>query len=394
MPQTSKPYKYMKNAEAHEECHLKILGGFPPPITGNSASLLAITNEVEKKANVRVKKLDVSTAQLNRNAFVVLLKLWRYIQHWMVLLASFSKARKSLYMICEGDKALVFTLLTILVGRLSGHAITLHHHSFSYINSHRFLMRAVNYTLGKKNQHVFLSAGMAEKFFQTYPCKRGFVVNHNLGQLEHFLDTSTASPLQARSPDEPLVVGMLSNLMNAKGLDTYIKIAIMAREANLPIRFELAGPPVSDQDAAQIEYAVEKLADQFRYLGPLYGQEKALFLKRLDVFIFPTRYHHEAQPIVLLEALCSGAAVISNDRGCIAEDMAQMGGISIDKNHASNPDAYLEVLEKFARDREGLDRFRARAAALTQKRVEQTAIEKSNLINRICLMTHEEQFNV
>jgi glycosyltransferase involved in cell wall biosynthesis len=57
------------------------------------------------------------------------------------------------------------------------------------------------------------------------------------------------------------------------------------------------------------------------YVGPIYGDAKDTFFSDLDVFIFPTGYFNEAQPIVLYEAVAAGALVISVDRGAIREQI-------------------------------------------------------------------------
>lgn len=46
--------------------------------------------------------------------------------------------------------------------------------------------------------------------------------------------------------------------------------------------------------------------------GPLYGAEKQEFFQKSDVFLFPTRYQTEAQPLVLLEALNCNLQIITS----------------------------------------------------------------------------------
>ena len=51
--------------------------------------------------------------------------------------------------------------------------------------------------------------------------------------------------------------------------------------------------------------------------GAKYREEKELFLKQADLFIFPTYYHNECFPLVLLEAMEQGLPCISTNEGGI-----------------------------------------------------------------------------
>jgi glycosyltransferase involved in cell wall biosynthesis len=42
------------------------------------------------------------------------------------------------------------------------------------------------------------------------------------------------------------------------------------------------------------------------------------FLAQVDVFLFPSRYRHEAQPLVILEAQAAGARVVATNVGCVS----------------------------------------------------------------------------
>lgn len=58
--------------------------------------------------------------------------------------------------------------------------------------------------------------------------------------------------------------------------------------------------------------------------GPKYGDEKNFFLKKADVFIFPTFYHYEAFPFVNLEAMQYSLPIVSTFEGGIP-DMIKNG---------------------------------------------------------------------
>ena len=53
------------------------------------------------------------------------------------------------------------------------------------------------------------------------------------------------------------------------------------------------------------------------YHGRKYGKDKEAFLNGADIFVFPTFYHNECFPLVLLEAMEHGVACISTTEGGI-----------------------------------------------------------------------------
>ena len=59
--------------------------------------------------------------------------------------------------------------------------------------------------------------------------------------------------------------------------------------------------------------------------------------------MFPTKYSNEAQPLVILEALGTGAAVIATDRGCIC------GMIDESSGNVTSLDAFEQAVIDFVK---------------------------------------------
>ena len=352
------------------------VGEFPPPVTGNSKVTESVSSRLETYDSIHFKRINVSgrsqNAMLKKGQ-----KTLNYLGACLQLAANRGTRARRLYLVCEGRSGLPFTLFLVWFARVVEYEVFLQHHSFGYINQPHSLMRKINASLGAASRHVFLSDGMAEAFFQLYRPDRRYSVGHNLAYIGSFWARARRTTRPRPYGAKALKVGLLSNLEFEKGLDTFIHLADLAAQENLPIEFRLAGPVNSATEHAFLDAAMHRLDGRLHYHGGLYGEDKVQFFRDLDVFVFPTRYYHEAQPIVLHEALAAGCAVISVDRGCIAEDLHAMGGFVVPRERSQDPQAYLELLQPLLADRSELARVRARSLRLTRQRAKE-AVEATN----------------
>ena len=92
-----------------------------------------------------------------------------------------------------------------------------------------------------------------------------------------------------------------------------------------------------------------------RYLGSQFGYDKYAILKSSDMIVFPTFYHNECFPLVLLEAMQCGVACISTDEAAVPEiiDDGRTGYI-VPKESDGKPSAarLAEAIEKLIIDLE------------------------------------------
>lgn len=352
------------------------IGEFPPPITGNARITEAVSNEIQRRRNARFDRISV-TVNRGRGLCYSLSKGCNYVvAMWRLAAARRNLGPHRMYLVSASASGLSMTMLLVLFARLLRYEVFLHHHSFSIINNPSVLMSCINCSLGPSGRHIFLSTGMAEAFFSIYRINRKYNISHNLTHARSFWRSARRVP---RVRDKKtLRIGLLSNLSFDKGLKTFIEMARLAAEECLPIEFRLAGPTVSEVELGYIENERQNLRDYLQYHGPLFGGSKIRFYRGIDVFVFPTQYQHEAQPIVIHEAFAAGCAVISTDRGCIAEDLNMLGGWLIPHERADDPEAYLKVLRKFLEDPHELAKSRARSLRSTQKAIE-IATQVSNI---------------
>ena len=73
------------------------------------------------------------------------------------------------------------------------------------------------------------------------------------------------------------------------------------------------------------------------------GEEKIKLFKSSDVFVLPTYFYVEGQPVVILEAMAAGLPVITTDRGSIKE-MISLG----ENGFIISPSSPGDIVEKVA----------------------------------------------
>jgi glycosyltransferase involved in cell wall biosynthesis len=82
----------------------------------------------------------------------------------------------------------------------------------------------------------------------------------------------------------------------------------------------------------------------------------------LDIFLFPTRYVNEAEPLVIYEAMRRGVHVIACDRGSIAEMLRDGAGLVLPAE--TLVDTAANHIERLSRDRSAL--FFAKCSSMQQ----------------------------
>ena len=114
------------------------------------------------------------------------------------------------------------------------------------------------------------------------------------------------------------------------------------RSDGLDAKLILAGPIVDPEADALLRRAKLEHKDFIIDLGPVSGAEKDAFFRQLDFFLFPSKYCHEAQPLVVLEALSYGIPSLVTRHGYIDEIVDPLGT-------AVNDNEYVAFVHDFIR---------------------------------------------
>jgi len=125
--------------------------------------------------------------------------------------------------------------------------------------------------------------------------------------------------------DRSISIGLLSNLTADKGAIALVSIfgGLVAEMGNLTLR--LAGPVTDKEVEKCIAQAETEFQGKFEYLGSVSGNSKIEFYRSIDLFVFPSTYKNEAQPLVLIEAMSFGIPIVAYDIGFVRELVGNAG---------------------------------------------------------------------
>jgi len=102
-----------------------------------------------------------------------------------------------------------------------------------------------------------------------------------------------------------------------KGIFDLLQIAAELKARSRKFHVKVAGQGTADELNSFCELRRElNVVDEVEYIGVVSGREKAELLASAMVFVFPTFFRAETQPLVLIESLAVGVPVVaSNWRG-------------------------------------------------------------------------------
>jgi glycosyltransferase involved in cell wall biosynthesis len=210
-----------------------------------------------------------------------------------------------------GGLGIWYQLAVLAVARLAAVPAVFHHHSYAYLNRPQRSMRLLTQVGGARCTHVVLCTGMADALRAAYPAATSVRVCSNAGLL------AAAEPMRQPRDDGPLVLGHLGNLVVEKGLPLVLDSLRKARAEGVEARLLLGGPVRSVEAEQLLAAARAEFGRALEHLGPVPPAEVDEFYRRLDLFVFPSTFVHEAEPLVVMEAARCGVPSVAFAVGCV-----------------------------------------------------------------------------
>ena len=364
---------------------LILVGPLPPPYYGQSVSFRMLVDEVAR-LGVPHAVIDISHGEASGEKMGEVTR-HRFADYTSILRRFFAAAtgrRGTVYLqIAQSRAGFMRDWVMIRYARLFGHRVVMHLKGGNYDNFYAaqpaWVQARVRRML-RSADHVLVLGERLRAMFDFEPAIAGRIRVVPNGLPDEREPAGAARTLPA--PGEgPVRLLFLSNLVESKGwLDVLEAVRLLRdRLGEGRVRCDFHGRfltwPPDDVRVTSSEQARE-LFDRFvaehglegaaRYGGVVAGEEKRRALQEAHVFVLPTRYSNEGQPVSIIEAMAYGNVVISTDYRAIP-DMVDDGVTGVLVPYAA-PRAIADAVEALVRDparyaemsRAAVARFRAR----------------------------------
>ena len=203
--------------------------------------------------------------------------------------------------------------------------------------------KAFSAVLSGFDQGIVLSDSLRKNLEPFLPEDKISVV-HNF--VDHDILKGVDSAVVANKDTSKLRILFLSNLMRQKGILDLLKALLILKQKGVLFKAVLAGE-LEAGSSDQVLSLVDQLEGQVTYAGILRGRAKLDELAKANVFVLPTFYEMEGQPMALLEAMAAGNIVITTEHAGIPDIfVAGKNGFYVSKQDPSDLADKLMELSK------------------------------------------------
>jgi glycosyltransferase involved in cell wall biosynthesis len=315
-----------------------IIGPFPKPINGCS-----IANEVLLK-QLRLDT-EISVAVINTNSKNISSENVGQFSFSKVF--SFLKSYKKAFSIKKSDviyttpgqtfygiiKYIPFYFCCLLFKK----PYIIHIHGNHLGNEYKTLMGfkkiIFSYYIKRAAAGIVLSNSLKTNFDNLLDSDKVFIV-------ENFAQDDLTRNERIIKPKDQLNLLYLSNLMEEKGIIDFLDSLILLKNEGVVFSADIAGK-IEDESENIIENKLDELKGYINYHGVVFGESKINLLQKSNVFILPTYYRMEGQPISLIEAMATGNIIVTTAFSGIPDIISKENGFFVE---SKNPKSIFNVL--------------------------------------------------
>lgn len=321
-----------------------IIGPFSPPITGVSFANDTLFDGL-KKRNINVDYINFSYPTLKEDIGVFSLKkTLYYLRLYLYIYKVFFN--KTIYM-TPGQtffgviKYVPFILMVKILRKETIIHVHGNHLWKEYENLKGIQKKLFNLILSSFNKGIVLSKSLRKNLDP-------FINNENIYEVYNFvedniLDKVTLNDINSKKLKKLNII-FLSNLMKEKGIYDFLESLLILKKNGVKFKAKVAGA-IDSTSENKLNTLFKNLQEEVDYLGIVRGNNKLKLLLNSNVFVFPTYYAMEGQPITILEAMATGNIIMTTKHAGIPDIFNEKkNGVYIEKNDPNDIAIKLQAL--------------------------------------------------
>ncbi|WP_426431859.1 glycosyltransferase family 4 protein [Winogradskyella sp. HB-48] len=318
-----------------------IVGPIPQPITG-----VSLANKVVLENLIKNNNFDVASINTSLNRFDEKIGAFSFYKLFFYLklnIYSYKIFNSDIVYITPGQTffGVLKYMLFILLSKLLGKELIIHVHGNFLGKQYELLTglkKKIFYWLLKKTSKGIVLSESLKTNMSSFIDEHQIFVCYNF--VEDFLFPEKKH-IDEKSKQDTLKIVYLSNLMEEKGILDFLESLVLLEKRNISYEAKIAGS-IESSNKSKCEAYFKKLKNT-KYCGVVKGKEKRDLLLWSNIFVLPTYYSMEGQPISILEAMATGNIILTTAHSGIPDIFIdKINGFYIEKQ---NPESIVVVLE-------------------------------------------------
>lgn len=296
---------------------LIVLGRFPPPIDGQTVITARFLEMLRR--DYEVAKIDMSpfsngtiTQRLNRLVSLKnsLREAGAYIENTLVLWCSIS----------PNPLGHLRDFLTVYPHLRSVPTIAVvHHGNFDDLFRNPATLLSGRRIIASLERVVLLEPRLADNVSEWISEQKRATIP-NPPDIDYPQNVEHVNARLDKGPSDPLKILFLSNMIESKGYLDLAKAAVILRGTGLRFHIHFVGSWIEGKDKFNRLVQDQNLGDLITATGPIADRTLIRDLHlHADVFVLPTSYPTEAQPVSIIEALEAGTPIVTCKQGGIPD---------------------------------------------------------------------------
>jgi len=306
-----------------------LIGPLPEPTTGVSLANKIIIEGLKRLDGFKVKTINTSYNKFEESLGVFSLKKALFFLKLNFQAYKIFKVETVYLTPGQTFFGVVKYAFFILLTKISRNELIIHVHG-NYLGKEYSQLAGIKkvifkWLLSKTTKGIVLSESLKGNMLPFIDEKRIYV-------LYNFVEDYLFSENEKAVYDKPRII-FLSNLMQEKGILDFLKALVILESKNFEFEAKIAGN-IDFKHKEKIESYLNRLKN-VKYCGVVSGKEKSNLLNWGNIFVLPTYYEMEGQPISILEAMATRNLVLVTNHAGIPDifEESKNGFYVEKKNH-------------------------------------------------------------